>query len=147
MLHTLSNPANPAWNCCRENPGAVVTYDDGSAMVVCHRDSIAHFKPEQRHPLPEDWKPEEPSDLAKRLVEDVRRYHFTIATSDDMAVAGGQSYRNSQALFLAAIRAAYPDHNADAIYNLWLDNMESVAYQVQYLDNLDEHARQEWARY
>lgn len=147
MLHTLSNPANPAWNCCRENPGAVVTYADGSAMVVCKRDSVVHFKPEDRHPLPEDWKPETPGDLAKRLVEDVRRYHFEVATSDDMKIAGGQSYRNAQSLLMSAIRAAYPDHNADAIYNLWLDNFESIAYQVEYLDKLDEHARNEWARY
>jgi hypothetical protein len=146
MLYNIANPANPAWNCCRENPGAVVTYDDGSAMVVCERDSIVHFRPEQRHPLPENWKPETPLDLAKRLVEDVRRYHFEIATSEDSATAGGQSYRNSQAMFLAAIRTAYPDHNADAIYNLWVDNMETVAYQVALIDSGNVNV-ESWAKF
>lgn len=140
MLHTLSNPANPAWNCCRENPGAVVTYPDGSAMVVCKRDSVVHFRPEDRHELPEDWKVETNADLWKRVVEDVRRAHFDTATSEEMNVAGGSNYRRSQEAFIAAIRMAYPQYDADQIYGLWLDNNESIAYQVSFIDRDPETA-------
>jgi hypothetical protein len=147
MLYNLQHPANPAWNCCRENPGAVVEYDDGSAMVVCQRDAVVHFREDRRHPLPADWKPEPVQDLAKRVCEDVRRYHYEICTSDDPKIAGGQSHRNSQTMLLAAIRNAYPQHNADAIYNLWLDNMEDIAYQVAQLDQMSDEDRERWASY
>jgi hypothetical protein len=77
---------------------------------------------------------------AQELAESVREYHFAIATTDVDGISGGQGapYRNSQALFLAAIKVAYPELSTDSVYQCWLDNFESVAYCAEYVRNNPE---------
>lgn len=125
MLHTVKNPANPAWNCCKEAPAFVGVYPNGSAGVICARDRL-HFEGRTGYrveALPEDWKPETTQDMFRRIVEDVRQAHHEEAGRDDH-----RAYARSQALFLAAIQAAYPFQDKHGIYGLWLDCMESVEY-------------------
>lgn len=132
MLHTAKHPANPAWNCCVTEPAHIGIYSDGSAGVICARDAH-HFTSDPDKdlgPLPEGWKPETTQELWQRLVEDVREAHMTVACDDTYQNA----YDTSQAAFLAAIKVAYPTYDTNVIHNLWLDNNESIAYQVGLID-------------
>lgn len=66
----------------------------------------------------------------QQLAEQVERTHYAVATSDDPNVSHGgwPVYQHSQGLFLAAIKAAYPDLDAEEVYDVWLDCMEPVAH-------------------
>lgn len=80
----------------------------------------------------------------KEIVELVRVEHFAIAIDDSRQ----REYRASQALFLAAIQAAYPAMNAAHLYDRWCDNNESIAYNVKCVltNNLgNREARLVWA--
>lgn len=68
----------------------------------------------------------------KTIAEQARRHHYSVATSEDRGISSGDSqhYIRSRALFTAAIAAAYPDDNTDAVMDVWLDCNESVAYCV-----------------
>jgi hypothetical protein len=52
---SVSEPANPAWNCCVLHPAAVARFADGTAMVICRKDT-AHFPKCDVFPLPATWK-------------------------------------------------------------------------------------------
>ena len=77
----------------------------------------------------------------KEFVEIVRLQHFAVATSEnvDIAASWGTIYKHSQRLFKAAIQLAYPNLDTERIYDLWIDNNESVAYCANWvIDNPDD---------
>lgn len=67
------------------------------------------------------------------LAELVLEQHRGIAFSDDaqIATSGLPIYDNSLALLLATIKIAYPDVDTVAVYEIWCDCNESVAYCVK----------------
>lgn len=71
----------------------------------------------------------------QQLAEQAERTHYAVVTSEDPHVNRGDRavYKHSQGLFLATIKAAYPDQDAEAVYDVWLDCVESVAYCVRIL--------------
>jgi hypothetical protein len=66
----------------------------------------------------------------QQLAERIRETHYAVCTSEDHNVSHGDGpvYTHSRHLFLAAIKAAYPDMDAEEIYAVWVDCMETVAY-------------------
>jgi hypothetical protein len=75
------------------------------------------------------------AELAVRMAEDARRHHHIVSSHDDWRIAQSNQkpYRDSQSLFLAAIRVAYPDVNALDVYAVWMDCMESTEYCARYV--------------
>ena len=67
---------------------------------------------------------------ALSAAEQARQTHYVVSTSEDRAVSNGDSpvYRASRVLFISTIRAAFPDLDPLAVYGVWLDCNESVAY-------------------
>jgi hypothetical protein len=126
-LTSITHPGNPAWNCCKAKPAKVVSFDDGSAIVACLGCSQT-VGSSRRHDLPEGWTPTTANDALKLVADAARRAHFEIATHDDLAIASGSSeiYQSSQALFKAAIKAAYPGDDVEAMYEAWLDCFEDL---------------------
>lgn len=138
MLHTVKHPANPAWNCCQNNPAVIGVYPDGSAGVICAKDAhhFANDPAREIAPLPEDWKPETVQDMYRRIVEDVRQAHHEAA-----GTLSGKAYDRSQAAFKAAIHAAYPEQDYAGIYGLWVDCMESIEYCAETFAKLGRDDR------
>lgn len=56
---SITNPADPGWDCCVANPGAVISFDDGSAMVACRKCSYS-VAGRRVHALPRGWEPRTP---------------------------------------------------------------------------------------
>lgn len=134
MLHTEAHPANPAWNCCQDDPALIGIYPDGSAAVICAKDAH-HFTNDPSKstaPLPEDWQPETVQDMYRRIVEDVRQAHHAAADRFQE-----REYDRSKAAFIAAIAAAYPFQDKFGIYGVWVDCMESVEYCATELAKMD----------
>lgn len=63
------------------------------------------------------------------IAEAARILHHAAAGQDDQA-----AYRRSETLFRAAIAAAYPTYDAEALYALWVDNMEDLDWQIKVYD-------------
>lgn len=82
---------------------------------------------------------------ALEVAEEARRQHYVIATSSDPEITHCWSpvYRASRVLFIAAIKVAYPDLDEYAIYGVWVDCNETVAYCAAWVaanaDCLDQH--------
>lgn len=52
MKTSILRPGPGLWNCCKDNPGGVISFADGTAVLACRRcTSTVGF--EYRHPLPE----------------------------------------------------------------------------------------------
>lgn len=73
-------------------------------------------------------------EVLRERVEVARMNHFAVATSDDREVSFylSDSFVTTKTALLDAIRAAYPDVDPLAVYALWADNNESIAYNVDY---------------
>lgn len=100
----------------------MLSHDYGYAVLVDNPNNLAAF--------------------ARDIAELARERHLTVASSNSLAIAASDSetYRRSQALLLAAIRAAYPDVNDHLVYNVWLDCLETISYCAEFVRNNPEHA-------
>jgi len=67
------------------------------------------------------------------FAELMRQVHSSVAFSPDGDIAGGNAYKVTHAAFLAAIAIAYPDQLATDIYEIWVDNGETVKYCVEWI--------------
>lgn len=69
----------------------------------------------------------------QEYAEEVVEIHWGVATSNNVDVASSNSeiYCHSQANLLAMIRMAYPHVNAQEVYDVWIDSMESLSYCVR----------------
>lgn len=132
-LTNVKRPGNPLWNCCQSAPAKVVEYDDGSASVTCAPCAFTferHMGGQRISNLPDDWKPTTTVELAIRMAESVQSYYYSVATSDDHEISGGNSetYKNAHAALLTAYKAAFPALSPERIYEIWLDCNESATY-------------------
>lgn len=68
----------------------------------------------------------------KDFAEVMRTVHHSVVTSGNRNIHDGDSnvYRTSQAAFIAAIATAYPELPSEDIYEGWVDNQESIAYNA-----------------
>lgn len=126
-LTNVAHPGNPAWNCCKAKPAVVVSFTDGSAIVSC-KGCATSVGSSRRHELPDGWTPTTANDALKLVADAARRAHFEIATDDDLAISSGsgETYKASQALFKAAIKAAYPGDDTEAMYDMWCSCFEDL---------------------
>jgi hypothetical protein len=87
------------------------------------------------------WNRSELVDNPKEFVEIVRELHYLVVSStnpdisheefqEDRTRKSGKIYNCSRDLFLAAIRTAYPDVDAERVYHVWADCNESIDYCV-----------------
>jgi hypothetical protein len=65
------------------------------------------------------------------FAEVMREVHLVIAISENSDLSGGNAYKVTKACFLAAIAISYPESDAERIYDLWVDNGETVAHCVE----------------
>jgi hypothetical protein len=74
-------------------------------------------------------------DLARQIAEEARRHHHIVSAhpSNDVSGCWTDTYKASQALFLAAIAAAYPHVSAWSVYAVWVDCMEDTAYCAEWV--------------
>lgn len=132
-LTNVKRPGNPLWNCCKETPAKVVQYDDGSASVTCLSCGAGfarRYGSERVTDLPAYWRPTTTVELAIRMAEAVQSYYYSVATSEDHEIAGGntETYKNAHAALLTAYKAAFPALSPEHIYEVWLDCNESATY-------------------
>ncbi|WP_405056978.1 hypothetical protein OG474_30110 [Kribbella sp. NBC_01505] len=71
------------------------------------------------------------------IAERVRQHHHEVSGHEDQSISGywTESYQRSEALFKAAIAAAYPNLNTEAVYYAWVDGFESVAHCAEWVRN------------
>jgi hypothetical protein len=72
-----------------------------------------------------------------QLCQQIADNHGSIAFSDDHRISSGHLplYRNSQRLFISAIRMAYglTALKAQRVYDIWSDCQENIDYCVTYV--------------
>lgn len=68
------------------------------------------------------------------FAEAMRQMHSSVAFSSNNAVAAydAMPYKTTKAALLVAIGTAYPDVDIQAIYDIWVDCNESIAYCVNW---------------
>lgn len=67
------------------------------------------------------------------IAEAAREHHHETSGWADQGFA---EYAASTALFKAALSAAYPELDTEALYSMWVDGMESCEYNARlYLTN------------
>lgn len=70
----------------------------------------------------------------KDFAEAMRQMHHAVACSSNLAVAASEAmpYKTTKAALLVAIGTAYTDVDIEAIYDIWVDCNESIAYCVNW---------------
>lgn len=132
-LTTVLTPGKPLWQCCKAAPARVIQYDNGGASVTCKSCAASYARvngPGWVFSLPEGYAAPDHLELARRLAESAREYHFAVCGLEDVELSGdqGETYRRSAALFKAAIANAYPELGYAEIYDVWLDCNETVEW-------------------
>lgn len=72
--------------------------------------------------------------------EEARKAHHATACQENYEL-----YKRSEIAFKATLDVAYPEIGGTALYNLWMDSMESVAYYVELWSKMDADERERWS--